>query len=210
MPKTLDDTRIVLDLEEARGLRTAGLRRLQGQGQSLWRRILEWIDCRFHFWRRLPFCMQPQLQDKWCWAASAASAACFYNSASTWTQCALADAELPGPDTCCQDGSTPECDQEWTLQDALTRTGHFASYSNVIPTRAQIRSEILNGRPLGARTQWDDGSGHFVMIVGYRCDAAGHLDLRDSLYGSWDLPVAEFSTSYLGEGLWTHTYYTEA
>jgi hypothetical protein len=48
------------------------------------------------------------------------------------------------------------------------------------------------------------------MIAGYRCDAAGYFDVRDPIYGSSDVAVATFTTSYRGSGSWTHTYYTEA
>src|SRR5262249_52700326 len=40
----------------------------------------------------MPFLMQIQLQDNWCWAATATSVSHFYNSASAWSQIALAKA----------------------------------------------------------------------------------------------------------------------
>ena len=75
---------------------------------------------------------------------------------------------------------------------------------------AQVQSEILDGRPVGARIGWAGGGGHFVMIAGYRCDTVGYFDIRDPIYGSSDVAVATFTTSYRGSGSWTHTYYTEA
>lgn len=207
MPTILDDTRIELDLEP-RGLRSAASLPLLDQLRRLWLRILERIDCRFHCWRRLPFYMQPQLQDNWCWAANAVSIASFYNSASQWTQCKLVNAQL-GETTCCLAGSSCECDQPSTLQDALAVTGNFVNWSYV-PTSAEIRSEILNGRPLAAQIAWENGGAHFVVIAGYRCDAEEYLDIRDPLFGSSDLSLATFSSGYQHVGSWTYSFYTEA
>jgi Papain-like cysteine protease AvrRpt2 len=207
MLKILDDTRIELDLATP-ALREAASQPLEDQWRRLWRRILERIDCRFHCWRRLPFYMQPQLQSNWCWAANAVSVASFYDSSSQWTQCGLVNAEL-GKTTCCFVGSSCACDQPWYLQYALARTGNFVRWSDV-PTSAEIRSEILNGRPLAAQIAWDEGGAHFVVIAGYRCDVEEYLDIRDPLHGSTDLPLATFSSHYKGNGSWTYAFYTEA
>jgi hypothetical protein len=208
MPKVLDETRVQLDVDQ-RLVRLAVWRRLLRPWCGLWRRLLAWLDCHFHWWRRLTFAMQTQLQSQWCWAAHSTSVSHFYDGASTWTQCSVVNAEL-GQTTCCQDGSTAQCNQPWYLDLALTRTGNLASWSGGTATMAQIQTEILNGRPVGARIGWSGGGGHFVVIAGYRCDAVGYFEIRDPFYGSSDVAVATFTTSYQGSGSWTHTYYTEA
>lgn len=204
----LSETRIPLDFED-RGVRVDGRRSLGRWWILSWWRILEWIYCWLHWWRRLAFSMQLQLQSQWCWAACSASVSSFYSSASVWTQCTVVNAQL-GQSTCCQDGSTAQCNQPWYLNLALTQTGNLASWSGGTATMAQIMPEILHGRPVGARIGWSGGGGHFVVIAGYLCDSVPYLDIQDPIYGSSDVALATFTTSYQGTGSWTHTYYTEA
>jgi hypothetical protein len=206
MPKVLDETRVQLDVSRGRFVVPALFLRWWWW---LWHWLLAWLDCHFHWWRRLSFTMEAQLQSQWCWAANATSVSHYYDSASPWTQCTVVNAEL-GQTTCCVDGSTPQCNQPWYLDLALTRTGNLASWTAGTATMAQVQSEILDGRPVGARIGWSGGGGHFVMIAGYRCAAVGYFDIRDPIWGSTDVAVATFTTSYQGSGSWTHTYYTEA
>jgi len=208
MPSLLDETRIPLDLSEHI---TPAIRWRWFLDRTwwLWWRIILWLECWLKLWRRLAFTMQAQLQTQWCWAANSVSVSLFYDSASGWTQCAVVNAEL-GQSTCCQNGSTSQCNQPWYLDLALTRTGNLASWSGGTATIAQVRAEIRRGRPLGARIGWSGGGGHFVMIAGYRsCDPDQYIDVRDPIYGSSDIPLATFTSSYQGTGSWTHTYYTE-
>jgi hypothetical protein len=209
MPKLLDETRIPLDLSDQI---TAALR-WRSFLDRLWSvgwRIVWWLECWLKLWRRLAFTMQPQLQSQWCWAGCSVSVSLYYDSASGWTQCSVANAEL-GQSTCCQDGSTLQCNQPWYLDLALTRTGNLASSSGGTATMAQLRTEIRNGRPMGARIGWSGGGGHFVVIAGYRsCDPNEYIDVRDPIYGSSDIAIATFTSSYQGTGSWTHTYYTES
>ncbi len=208
MPKVLDETRVQLDVARARA-GIAILPLLLRPWWRLWHWLLAWLDCHFHWWRRLSFTMQAQLQSQWCWSANATSVSHYFDSASAWTQCTVVNAEL-GQTTCCVDGSASQCNQPWYLNLALTRTGNLASWTGGTATMAQVQSEILDGRPVGARIGWAGGGGHFVMIAGYRCDTVGYFDIRDPIYGSSDVAVATFTTSYRGSGSWTHTYYTEA
>jgi hypothetical protein len=208
MPRVLNETRIRLNLADLEP-QTPRIRRLLRQWWVLRWQILEWIYCWLHWWRRLTLSMQPQLQSQWCWAACSASVSSFYNSASTWTQCSVVNAEL-GQTSCCQDGSTTQCNQPWYLNLALARTGNLASWSGGTASMAQIMSEILHARPVGARIGWADGGGHFVVIAGYLCDSVGYLEVRDPIYGTSDIPLTTFTTSYNGSGSWTHTYYTQA
>jgi hypothetical protein len=209
MPKLLDETRIPLQLPDQ--LPSAiRWRWLLERLWWIWWRIIWWLECRLRLWRRLAFTMRMQLQTQWCWAANSVSVSLFYDSASGWTQCSVVNAEL-GQSTCCQNGSTAQCNQPWYLDRALTRTGNLASWSGGTATIAQIRAEIRGDRPLGARIGWSGGGGHFVMIAGYRsCDPDEFIDVRDPIFGSSDIARSTFASSYQGTGSWTHTYYTEA
>jgi hypothetical protein len=160
-------------------------------------------------WRRLPLTLQAQLQSQWCWAACSTSVAHFFDASSGWTQCGVANAEL-AQTGCCDDGSTPACNQPWYLDRALTRTGNFASRSTGPASMSAIRSQLSAGRPIAARIGWAGGGGHFVTISGCLDDATGVLEVRDPIYGTSEISLANFSSSYQGSGSWTHTYFTRA
>jgi Papain-like cysteine protease AvrRpt2 len=159
-------------------------------------------------WRRVKLVMQPQLQSQWCWAACSTGVYHLYDARSSWTQCRVVNAEL-GETGCCQDGSTGKCNRPWYLDRALTRTGNFAGRSEGTVPLSRLRSELDAGRPVGIRIGWAGGGGHFVMISGCLNDATGILEVRDSIYGTSEISIAAFASSYQGSGSWTHTYYTE-
>lgn len=153
--------------------------------------------------------MEPQLQTQWCWAACSSGVSHFYDGASTWTQCRVANAEM-GQKTCCADGSTGQCNKPWYLDRALARTGNKAAAPGGTVPIASIRAQIDAGHPVGARVGWAGGGGHFVVISGCLDDATGVLEVRDPIYGTSEISIASFASSYQGSGSWTHTYYTEA
>jgi hypothetical protein len=159
-------------------------------------------------WRRVPLSMQAQLQPQWCWAACSTSVSHLYDASSRWTQCRVVNAEL-AQTGCCQDGSSGRCNRPWYLDRALTRTGNFAGRVSGRAPLSRIRSQLDAGRPVGARIGWAGGGGHFVMISGCLDDATGVLEVRDPIYGTSEISISAFASSYQGSGSWTHTYYTE-
>jgi hypothetical protein len=186
-----------------RGGRSAGLLGLVSQLVVRLRDLLEKVPR--PRWRRLAFDMQAQLQTQWCWSAVSTSASRFYDAASSWTQCTVVNAELSQA-TCCADGSTSQCNQPWYLDRALTRTGNLASWASGTVPISTIRAQIDAGRPLGARIGWSGGGGHFVVISGCLDDATRMLEIRDPIYGTSEISIAAFASSYQGTGSWTHTY----
>lgn len=159
-------------------------------------------------WQRLNVGMQTQQQTQWCWAAVATSVAGFYDASTTWTQCSVVNAEL-GQTTCCTSGSSAACNKPWYLDLALTRVGHFDTWSAGAMSFADVRAEIDAGRPLGVRIGWSGNGGHFLVIEGYRNDANQQVAVDDPWYGASDLTYATLSTSYQGSGTWTHSYETQ-
>ena len=162
--------------------------------------------------RCLCFTMQHQQQTQWCWSATATSVALYYNSVSTWTQCSLVNAEL-GRTDCCSAPSSNDCNQPWTLNTALTRVGHLASFTVGSTSFANLRTEIDNGRPLGVRIGWSGGGGHFNVLSCYTWRLRPLLqtiEVEDPWYGTsvWDYDT--FRTAYQGSGSWTHSYKTQA
>ena len=172
-----------------------------------WRDIIKAI-LRLISWHRLDFAMQHQQQTNWCWAAVATSVALFYDPASTWTQCTVANGELNRND-CCGAGASGPCNVYGFLDSSLTRVGHLDHMTGSSSTFAQVQTEITAGRPLCARTAWSGGGAHFLAIIGYRL-LDEMLAVDDPWYGKSDVSYATFNSSYQGSGSWTHSYFTRA
>lgn len=160
--------------------------------------------------RTLSFTMQSQIYSNWCWAATATSVVKFYTPASTWTQCKVACSEK-GLSTCCSTPVPAACNTYGTLGSSLTTVGRFnKSEAASLTTFAKIKTEILAGRPVGARTAWSGGGAHFVAIYGFQeFGSTKYLMIDDPISGKQSMTWATFQTSYRNSGTWTHTYYTK-
>jgi Papain-like cysteine protease AvrRpt2 len=172
-----------------------------------WREIFVAI-LRILLWHRLDFAMQHQQQTNWCWAAVATSVSLFYDPASTWTQCAVANSEL-GRTDCCGTGASGPCNVYGFLGSSLTTVGHLDHQTGSTSTFGDVQTEIDAGRPLCARTAWSGGGAHFLAIIGYRIFDE-MLAVDDPWYGKSDVSYATFTSSYQGSGSWTHSYFTTA
>jgi Papain-like cysteine protease AvrRpt2 len=135
----------------------------------------------------LNFTIQQQEQGNWCWAACAASTALFYEPASGWTQCSVANGELDRTD-CCGDPVPDACNFYGFLDVALGVVGHFGSMTSTPEPESAIYAEICADRPLGVRIAWSGGGAHFAMCVGE--DDAGTVTVADPFYGTSTLPYA--------------------
>ncbi|MBV8989166.1 MAG: hypothetical protein JO372_11475 [Solirubrobacterales bacterium] len=158
-------------------------------------------------WIRVAFTMQTQQQSEWCWSAVATSVSLFYSSASAWTQCSLANAQL-GQTTCCQNGSTAQCNQPWYLDRALSETGNLAQYQSGTVALEVIDQQIKARHPIGARIGWQGAGGHFVTITGWLNLLAPDVEIHDPFYGTSQITLSEFTNDYQGNGTWTDSYLT--
>jgi hypothetical protein len=165
-----------------------------------------------------------QQQTQWCWAAVSSCVSQFYDPNSSWTQCAVVDAEL-GQNTCCTTGNTAACNQPWFLDRALTRVGCLQSMSGGALSFATVRSLMNADTPPCARQGWAGGGGHFMAIVccfqvGGLLGATGgvgsaggpaaqQLKISDPWYGDSIVDYATFVSGYQGTGTWTHSYLTQ-
>lgn len=172
-----------------------------------WHNLI-YVIIRLLQWHRLDFAMQHQQQTNWCWAAVSTSVALFYDAASTWTQCAVANGEL-GRSDCCGTGASGPCNVYGFLGSSLTRVGHLDHQSGASATLADVQAEVDAGRPLCVRTAWSGGGAHFLAIIGYRM-LDDMLAVDDPWYGASDVDYTTFSSSYQGSGSWTHSYFTRA
>ncbi len=172
--------------------------------------------------RRLTFRIQRQQQSEWCWAAVAASVEQFFDPdpdpASRLKQCEVADMVLKDKDKmpkpkCCEDPE--DCDLPAELEDALKKIYKWRDTLDVDPltgakgslTFEQVKREIDRGRPVCAGIRWKSGTGHFVVVRGYRVLGSGaqQLYVADPLYPSSLVDFNEFTVAYYGEGEWTET-----
>jgi hypothetical protein len=158
-------------------------------------------------WDRLDLSIPHQEQTNWCWAATSDGVAHYYDHASTWTQCAIANARL-GRGDCCGGGASGPCNQPNYLDLALGVVGHLDHMVGGASDYATIDTEIDARRPLGVRIGWSGGGGHFVAIGGYReWDELVHVE--DPWYGPSDLAYTTLRNTYQGSGTWTHSYFTK-
>jgi hypothetical protein len=154
---------------------------------------------------RLDFAMEPQQQTNWCWAAVSKSVAAYYDQATTWTQCEIANGEKRCTD-CCTNGSSTACNAYGTLDTSLQRVGHLERMVRRTVSFGVIDEEMRLGRPVAVRVAWAGGGAHFLAIIGSL--AGNFYAVDDSIYGKSDVAENTFRTMYQGSGSWTHTYYT--
>jgi len=160
--------------------------------------------------KTLNFTVEHQEHQQWCWAAVSVSVARFYEgSSNALTQCSIVNSQLPGND-CCAHGGILACNKPGFLDKALDTVKHFRGMiSGSLKSPCMIQ-EIDDGRPIGARIGFPT-RGHFVAIVGYdnKDPEDVHLIVSDPTWGESTGPLQEFSSAYLGSGLWTDTYLTQ-
>jgi hypothetical protein len=160
-----------------------------------------------------PFSMHHQEQTNWCWAATAVSVSHFYDAASPWIQCLLADDEF-GSMNCCDDGSTAACNKPWYLYNGLQRVGHSGQVE--AGTASFLENEIAARRPVVSKISWSGGGAHFPLISGYGDVVVSlnpfvlerYLQIQDPWYGASFIPYNSFRMAYQGAGQWTVTFYT--
>jgi hypothetical protein len=151
--------------------------------------------------------MQPQQQSNWCWAGVSTSVAGYYDPATTWTQCTVANDQTHRTDCCTAPGATGPCNIYGFLDSALTTVGHFAGQRFGTASFAEVSREIDEGRPVGVRTAWQGGGAHFLAIVAHL--PANVYGVDDPIYGKSDVAEVTFQTAYQGTGAWTNTYFTK-
>lgn len=156
---------------------------------------------------KLPFTMQQQEMDNWCWAAASTSVSHFYDSSSPWTQCAVATSCL-APERCCE--AAKPCDKQYRLDLAMQATANLRGMVGSDIPFADLTTEIDAGAPVCCHIRWPGGGGHFVAVIGY--DSANQdVDVADSFYGPSTIPLSTLLSSYqTHKGRWGYSYLTRA
>ena len=153
---------------------------------------------------------QYQTQTEWCWAATTASITLYYDPASTWTQCLLAN-QQHGQTTCCVNGGSTACNQPGYPDQALTTTGHLASTATGKPSFQTITNQLDAGHPVSINIQWNGGGGHNPATDGYdnTDPATPTIDIQDPIYGPSTQDFNTFPGSYNGGASWYASYFTK-
>ena len=158
------------------------------------------------------FVIQRQEQNMWCWDATSVSVAKFYDPATMWTQCTLANAELNRNDCCVAPGAVSPCNQGRWPDTALQRIGHLNERLNNALTTAQLGAEIAKSAPVVVNIAWQGGGGHIVALRGRSLrDGAEWVKVADPWEGNSEILVSydEFRNRYQGTGTWNVSYKTK-
>ncbi len=152
------------------------------------------------------YTMMMQQQPAWCWATVTACTSVFYDPKSTWTPCKVVNTAL-NQTTCCQDGSTPQCDVPWYLDKALAITGNFVSFSKGSETLETVLEQLNNNRPLGIRMAFGQ-AGHFIVVTGVGANRE-MVQVEDSYFGPSYIKFETLINKYKGMGVWSYSYFTK-
>jgi hypothetical protein len=154
--------------------------------------------------RMLDVDVPQQRQELWCWAACTTAVSSFYDPASPWTQCGVADATL-AMTTCCQ--GDPDCVRTANVYEALAHTGNLLSRLAAPIGRRRLVRRLRSGQPVVVRVKLD--LGHFLVVDGYRSWGARRIRVHDPAYPrTVELTIDALRDAYDHHGMWTHTYET--
>lgn len=162
------------------------------------------------------FVMQHQEQTMWCWSAATVSVSKFYDPASPWTQCSLANAELNRNDACVPAGKESPANQGRWPDTALQRVGNFRERLNDALSTTQLGAELAKSAPVVVNIAWRDQNGfiwggHIVAVRGRSVrDGVEWVSVGDPWSGDTDITYDDFRNRYQNSGLWNVSYKTKA
>lgn len=166
--------------------------------------------------KKLPFALEKQQQDYWCWSAMTVSVNHYYDPGTSWTQCTLVNSEFGRAD-CCVNGGSADCNQPYQTAVALRDLGNLAANQASAAGFQTIMNEINGARPLACRMVWPSGAGHVVSVYGFaQADYDGLYDqwvfVKDPGRGIGDSKYLynQFKAKYQGVGTWNRTYLTQS
>jgi hypothetical protein len=157
----------------------------------------------------LNLAMNSQEQQKWCWAALAASLGRYYRTLS-WPQHRVVSVLLGFDCSRFRDDEDvrARCDVYAMLDDALRIAGCYSHWSPGRPSFERIRTEIEAGRPVCVQIDWRRGGSHYVALTGYYPDRR-EIYIQDPLHGPSVQTFDNFPRSYrLSGGAWNGTFWT--
>jgi hypothetical protein len=176
--------------------------------------------------RRLPFLIERQELENWCWASVGLALARFHAAPFIpASQCQLASRVLGVAGGCCPPDQAPAvCDSMRSFDDVLHVIGLPFDAANAFegPVDFSTITFLVNQRrPVVVQLRWSSGLGHVVVIFGYKqvTDESGTRNwvwVRDPLLeGSGQRVLWQGQDGQLRDelgalfGSWIYTFYPE-
>jgi len=150
----------------------------------------------------LPVTIRPQETYLWCWAASGEMIMDFLGT--DVTQCDQANRRL-GESDCCGQPAPSDCVKTgWPEFDKYDFA--YKNTSDAPRTWAQIKEEIYcKQKPLAFTWRWTGGSGHMMVITGYRTVAGeNYVTVLDPLPVNHGTPKTMTYDTYVSGSGYTH------
>jgi hypothetical protein len=155
-----------------------------------------------------------QALTEWCWAAVTVGIAAAYRD-TTETQCQVASRVCNS--LCCPDGDNPDsCNLPLEqLELALKNHGRPPSTDSLHRQKDFVIAQINAGLPIAVFIDWGTGgSGHYLVIRGYRIMRDGAFDLHVCdphipSVAAAPLPFAHVLSYFHQQGTWTKSYETK-
>lgn len=156
----------------------------------------------------MPFPMEQQHENNWCWDAVSVSLEHYFNPESTLTQEQFAVEELGVP--------LAEADEPNYLSNTLTDL-HLLNGAPLdgFLSFADIQAQLAANLPVCVKIAWNEGGFHYLVISGYGVSPAGDPQVYvsdpimvDSDITTWDYDafVFTYSPDYTNaEGAWVNT-----
>ncbi|MBW8804287.1 MAG: hypothetical protein JF587_10590 [Catenulisporales bacterium] len=161
--------------------------------------------------QNIAFVMQHQEQTNWCWDAATVSVAKYYEPASTWTQCGLANITFTRNDCCVVAGQASPCNWGQWPDGPLRTVKHLNQIVNNALTPVQLGAQIAKSAPVLCNIAWPGGGGHIVGLRGRSLvNGVEHVSVGDPWTGDADWTYSAFQNNYANAGgIWNVSYETQ-
>ena len=105
--------------------------------------------------------------------------------------------------------ATPEniCNHTGDIAKALTQTGNLSRDTGSVAGITDLLNELSAGRPVCIGITWSGGGGHYIAAIGV--ELPDTVIVKDPVNGLSVLPYQTLVSSYLGNGSWTDSLYTQ-
>lgn len=157
----------------------------------------------------LPFQIQKQLLQNWCWAAVSSSISFYYDNGSNWYQAQLAANLLDNSCGTINDQNAGQastvCNKEFDVSKALQLTNNYAGEFDRALTMQELVSQINSNYLICCQMVWPSQASHFVVLFGYNTNNVIVGDPDADAGGVFQLDYNDFMYGYRGGGKWQRT-----
>lgn len=154
----------------------------------------------------IDFLVQAQQGDHWCFAAVAQAIAAKFGNSSI-DQCTIVT-RAKGAQCCPPHTNKDVCDKDDHVSKALCLTKVFGRLTDRPFTYDEVKAALQNDRPLVVVVRTPNSqSGHALVIRGFR-NAGMKIFVDDPIHGLRWIGISKFTSRYLDNFEWTHTFET--